>query len=93
MIIRIFGDYETYETKYEDYGIENFGGVVPSVGDIIVSPGVTRGADRNDPDNRTLYVVKERYWLPSTGEKDPVRLGLVVATRTGMMKEVNVLGD
>lgn len=66
-------------------------GVVPVVGDLILDQGVPVGMSRYDPESRTLYEVKERYFLPGQGtSSDIVWVVLVVETREGREGEMGL---
>jgi len=47
-----------------DCGLEDFGGFLPAVGDMILEPGVLQGLDRYDPVNRKLLTVVQRVFNP-----------------------------
>lgn len=48
----------------QDYGLEDFAGFLPNVGDMILEPGVLQGLDRHDPNNRKMLTVKQRIFNP-----------------------------
>lgn len=52
------------EDWQQDFGLEDFAGFLPSVGDIIVDPGVLQGLDRNKPENRDVWTVVGRVFNP-----------------------------
>lgn len=65
-----------------DYDLDDFGGVLPAVGDRIVEPGVAGGRDPREPENRTVYTVEERYFQPGTTKMtDLIWVHLVVSIR------------
>ena len=55
---------EIIETS-ENYDVGNFPGSVPAPGDKIMSPWARVEGSRIDPENRTVYEVEERYFLPN----------------------------
>ncbi len=56
-------DGEWYDLQ-EDYGLEDFAGFLPAVGDMILKPGVLQGLERSDPKNRILFTVVRRIFNP-----------------------------
>jgi hypothetical protein len=80
----------TYE-KVDDYDLEDLGGTVPMIGDLIVDPGVVQGRDRTDPANRDVHEVTARYFYPRTTDSASVLVGLLVTTRQGREEEINLL--
>ncbi|MGR0185500.1 hypothetical protein [Azospirillum aestuarii] len=93
LLIGVFFDEgDRYEYARQSYEIEDIG-IVPAVGDMIVDPGVMQGLDRGEPDNRTVYEVKSRYFLPAGADGSPPKISLVVKKRKGQDKEIDVLGD
>lgn len=71
-----------------DYDLSSFAGCVPSVGDLIVSPGVSHPMeDRRDPANRTVYEVVSRYFMPG----NPRYVALVVKERVAHQSEENII--
>lgn len=56
-------DGEIVDTQ-SDFGLPDFGGVLPSVGDTILDPGVVQGRDRRDPFNRGIWTVVDRMFNP-----------------------------
>ena len=94
--IRIYVDYGEgpFDDRREEYDLENFGGdVLPAVGDRIVTPWVPGGLNRSDPENREVYEVRHRYFLPNTTPKDDelVYLVLVVRSRGATDEEVDIV--
>ena len=77
LTIRLFSiDGEgVWQDEQHDYELENFGGHLPAVGDIILEEGVLSGLDRNDPKNRRLMTVKHRVF--NAGD-NPDYIALVV---------------
>lgn len=66
VIVRLYqqdaaGDWHDYQ---RDYGLEDFAGIVPSIGDKFLEPGVLQGLDRYQAVNRRLYTVVERFFNP-----------------------------
>lgn len=55
------GDWTDWQ---QEYGLESFAGVIPSVGDLILKPGVLQGLDRRDPSNRMMMTVVQRIFNP-----------------------------
>ncbi len=55
------GDWEDWQ---QDYGLEDFAGFLPAVGDLILEPGVLQGLNRYDPQNRKLLTVVQRVFNP-----------------------------
>ena len=43
-------------------------GMMPVPGDVICSPWVVGGKNRQDPENRTCYEVVQRYFSPQHGD-------------------------
>lgn len=92
--IRLFSK---FDGKYEDLGspyVSSDFATIPTVGDMIVSPFVTDGADRRKPENREVLEVIER-WHPvskTQSEKTPYII-LVVSARIGTFEEVDILRD
>ena len=74
------------------YDLTSLGGVIPAVGDLVVDPGVSQGKDRSAPENRAVYEVEARYFLPQTTDSGYVRIGLLVKRRQGRQEEINILG-
>ena len=69
--IRLYDDYEgeeLFEDRREEYDLDDFGGVLPAVGDRIVSPWVIQGRDRRDPANRSIQRL-----FTATSSRSPVR--------------------
>jgi hypothetical protein len=50
------------EDLVEDFSTYDFAGIIPSVGDRILNPGVAGGLERDNPKNRTLWIVVERFF-------------------------------
>ncbi len=76
----------------ESYSLEDYGGVAPSVGDLIIAAGHVVGADRQDPKNRTIYEVVARYFSPTEDQSMSPMVDLVVTAREGTFNEINILG-
>lgn len=55
---------ETIEDGLLDFGLSDFGGILPAVGDRILNPGVLQGRDRYDPLNREIWTVIGRVFNP-----------------------------
>lgn len=79
----------------QDYSLDidkELGGMVPNVGDRIISPWVEEGANRVNPENRTVYEVVQRYFMQGNPayerkgraiKENPAWLVLVVTSRPG----------
>ena len=65
----------------DGYYLEDFGGVLPGVGDLIVDPGVVEGRDRREPSNRQIMEVEKRYFQPRTDRDEFIWAHLVVRIR------------
>jgi hypothetical protein len=52
------------EDGQQDYGLEDFGGIMPAAGDLILDPGVQVGRDRHEPENRRMWSVVQRVFNP-----------------------------
>ena len=57
--------------RSEDFELGEFVDTLPAPGDKIVSPWAQDEGSRNDPKSRTIYEVKERYFLPNAYGRDP----------------------
>lgn len=68
------------EDAKQDYGPEDFGGIVPNIGDAILAPGVTQGLNRHEPANRKVWEVVGRVFNPHDNANYVV---LVVDQRVG----------
>lgn len=66
------------EDMTEDFSTYDFAGIIPSVGDRILNPGVTGSLKRDNPKNRTIWTVAERYFNPKDNRN---YVGLVVEER------------
>ncbi len=76
--------------RHGEATVPELGGVIPSIGDMIVEPGVAKGLNRDKPKNREVYTVTGRYFVPNaTGT--PL-IALVIQVRTAELREVDVLG-
>ena len=72
-VVRLFArtpDGRLEDTR-EEFDLECFGGMLPAPGDVISSPWIVVGGDRQDPEKRTVYEVVRRYFSPQHG--DPKR--------------------
>lgn len=47
-----------------DFGLSDFAGFLPSIGDTVVNPGVLQGRDRNRPEDREVWKVVDRVFGP-----------------------------
>lgn len=63
-----------------EYGTETFAGQVPMIGDTILDPGVVRGPNRHEPENRRIWTVVGRVFNPR--DREGV-VGLIVDSRDG----------
>jgi hypothetical protein len=54
----------TIEDAQQDYGLADFAGVLPSIGDQILDPGVVSGRKRDELGNRRLWTVVGRVFNP-----------------------------
>lgn len=72
----------------EDYGLSDFGGLLPCVGDCILKPGVLQGLDRGRPNNREIWTVVGRMFNPRDN-KDYV--ALIVEERPPTAGEYSLL--
>jgi hypothetical protein len=52
------------EDGSQDFGLRDFAGVLPAIGDTILNPGVLQGLDRNQPANREVWKVVDRVFNP-----------------------------
>jgi len=73
-------DGDNVEDARQDFGIDDFGGTVPVIGDAILSPGVRQGLDRGKPENRRVWEVVGRVFNPHDNKDYIV---LVVDERPG----------
>lgn len=82
--ILVEDDEGTISDTNQEYDLEDFG-ILPSVGDLIVDPGVIAGRDRRSPENRKIMRVEKRYFQPESCNKDGTRdlnyVNLVVRIR------------
>ena len=56
------------DSQTGDWGLENFGGFLPSVGDMVLDPAVLSQRDRSDPGNRRMWTVVQRVFNPKDFE-------------------------
>ena len=65
-VVRIYEerDGELSDLVHE-HNLSEFCNTLPSVGDMIVNPMVSGGLDRSDFNNREVFEVVSRYFLPS----------------------------
>ena len=71
-----------------DYKTSEFGGVFPSIGDMILEPGVREGLDRTVHANRHFLTVVGRVFYPSERGRC---VALIVEERTPTKKEQALL--
>ena len=75
----------------ETYEIEELGGEIPNVGDIIISPWMNNPKDDyNKPERRTFYEVVRRYFTPGRDPGGGPRISLEVQARPGQMDELEL---
>lgn len=67
-----------------EFGPEDFAGQVPTIGDMVVDPGVPVGQDRRLPHNRQIWTVVGRVFN-SRDNADYV--ALIVASRDGALMD------
>lgn len=92
-VVRLFVQEDgACEWTREHYALEDLGGTIPSVGDLIVDPGVPQGRDRMEPANRRIYEVTARYFRPRTPGTPYVMVRLLVTERRGRPEELGILG-
>lgn len=72
------------EDAQQDFDLESFGGIVPSVGDMILDPGVAVGKDRNDRNNRRMLTVVQRVFNPRDNQN---YIALIVTERKPNLDE------
>jgi hypothetical protein len=48
----------------QDFDLSSFAGILPSIGDSIIEPGVPQGLDRHDASNRIIWTVVGRVFNP-----------------------------
>lgn len=77
------------EDGQQDFGLEDFGGVLPAVGDLILNPGVLQGLNRRDPANREIWTVVGRIFNPRDlgGEY----IGLIVEVRAPTEADIDLV--
>lgn len=80
------GDIEDME---QDFTVEDFGGVLPAAGDLILDPGVFAGQDRSDPENRRMWSVLRRVFNPR--DNGGAYIVLVVQERDVAVTETGLL--
>lgn len=54
----------TIEDAQQDYSLADFAGVLPTIGDQILDPGVVSGRKRDDLINRRVWTVVGRVFNP-----------------------------
>ncbi len=90
--VRLYEDHgEVLKFCGDEFDFTDCGGHLPHIGDIIVDSGVTEGMDRMDPANRRLHEVVARYLMPRSHMDGVHYTCLVVKSRNGCKKEVNIL--
>jgi hypothetical protein len=72
------------EDAHQDFGLENFGGFLPAVGDLILDSGVRQGLDRYDAQNRRMWTVVQRVFNPRENQD---MVALVVEERAPLGSE------
>ena len=87
--------YDEDQGRIEDmkleFETEELAGEVPVVGDRIVDPGVPGGLDRNQPANRRIFEVIDRYFLPGAHGHDMSYVALVVKSVPGTDREYAIV--
>jgi hypothetical protein len=68
----------------EEYDLAQFAGQVPTIGDMILNPGVLQGLDRHDPQNRSIWTVVGRVFNPRDREDT---VALIVESRDGNLAD------
>jgi hypothetical protein len=76
------------EDGERDCGIGEFGGVLPSTGDLILNPGVLSGLDRGNPEHREIWVVVGRFFNPRDNQD---YVALIVEVRQPTFTEYELL--
>lgn len=76
------------EDSQLEYGVENFAGFVPVIGDMIVDPGVLEGLNRHEPKNRRVWDVVGRVFNPRDMAD---HIALVLQDRVQNPHEYNVI--
>lgn len=54
----------------EDYSPADFGGIIPAIGDQILSPWFKRKGEAHDPSNREVLKVVDRIFKPGAPERN-----------------------
>ena len=78
------------DSDREDYTLEDLGGQIPNVGDIIVSELVHQGDNPLDPEKRTFCEVVRKYISPDASGR-LLSIALEVKIRPGTFQERGVL--
>jgi len=78
----------TTEDAGIDYTLAELGGMVPSVGDVILDPGVPQGLDRYKPENREIMVVRKRVFNPRDLQN---YIALIVEVRQPAADELDMI--
>jgi len=68
----------------QDFGLEDFAGQVPMIGDMILDPGVPVGKKRDDPRNREIWTVVGRVFNPRDNAD---YVSLIVDSRDGTLDD------
>jgi hypothetical protein len=71
-----------------DMTLSDFAGVLPSIGDWILQPGVRQGLDQLDPKSRNIWVVVHRMFNPRDMENG---IALIVENRKPTPNELDLL--
>lgn len=80
-----------YTDTHLEFDLSDFCNTVPSIGDLIVEPGVLSGLNLHKYQNRTVYEVVHRYFLPEVHDDDLTYVVLVVKDRLGQQYETNIV--
>jgi hypothetical protein len=78
----------TIADSQQEFDVVSFAGIVPSIGDMIVNPGVLQGLNRHDPGNREVWTVVGRIFNPRDMDD---YIALVVEQRTPDPREYEVV--
>ena len=87
----LYDDGNAIEDLKMEFDLIDLGNTIPLPGDCIVSPWAS--GDRRDPANRTIYEVKERYFMPANIDESKggrIYIGLIVQARQGFENETEV---
>ena len=74
-----------------EYGLEGFGGEVPSVGDRILEPSVASSLDQREFRNREILELQNPYFYQGAHDEDRAHFMLVVARRQATEAEAEAI--